>query len=184
MKWVLIRHGQTQGNLEGRYIGSRTDEPLCKQGIASLRARCYPPVARVFASPLRRCIQTAQLLYPGVPLEIIPGLRECDFGDFENKNYAELNGHAAYQAWIDSGGALAFPGGESRAQFSLRCADAFEALTRRGLPADCALVVHGGTIMAIMERWAVPQGGYYDFQVKNGEGYLLFGDGTYRPLHE
>ena len=29
MRWVLIRHGQTQGNLEHRYIGCRTDEPLC-----------------------------------------------------------------------------------------------------------------------------------------------------------
>lgn len=106
MKWILIRHGQTQGNREHRYIGCRTDEPLCPEGIAQLQNRHYPPVSRVFVSPMRRCVETASLLYPGVPQTIIGGFRECDFGDFENKNYAELNGRADYQAWIDSGGEL------------------------------------------------------------------------------
>ena len=37
MSWILIRHGMTKGNLEKRYVGCRTDEPLCPGGIASLR---------------------------------------------------------------------------------------------------------------------------------------------------
>ena len=65
MKWILIRHGQTQGNRERRYIGCRTDEPLCPEGIAQLQNRHYPPVSRVFVSPMRRCVETANLLYPG-----------------------------------------------------------------------------------------------------------------------
>ena len=41
-----------------------------------------------------------------------------------------------------------------------------------------AVVAHGGTIMSIMERYAVkedgtPAGSYYDYQIKNGEGYEL-----------
>ena len=52
MKCVLIRHGKTAGNLAGRYIGCRTDEPLCPEGIAQLREGRYPAVQRVFASPL------------------------------------------------------------------------------------------------------------------------------------
>ena len=162
MKWVLIRHGQTQGNLERRYIGSRTDEPLCNQGIAALKERTYPYVGRVFVSPMRRCIQTAAILYPGVTPEIVEDFRECDFGAFENKAYEELSGRADYQAWLDSGGELPFPGGESCAAFSARCAAAFEGLESKARE-DCALVVHGGTIMAIMERFAVPKGSYYDF---------------------
>lgn len=51
MKCVLIRHGKTAGNLAGRYIGCRTDEPLCPEGIAQLREGRYPAVERVFASP-------------------------------------------------------------------------------------------------------------------------------------
>lgn len=181
MRWILIRHGQTQGNLEHRYVGGRTDEPLCGAGRAALGRRAYPPAARVFVSPMKRCLQTAAILYPDAVPEQVDGLRECDFGTFENKAYAELNGRADYQAWVDSGGEMPFPGGESRASFAARCVQAFEAL-RRAPQEDCALIVHGGTVMAIMEAFAVPRGSYFDFQVKNGEGYVLFDDGRYEKL--
>ena len=35
-EFYLIRHSMTKGNLEKRYVGSRTDEPLCREGIALL----------------------------------------------------------------------------------------------------------------------------------------------------
>lgn len=182
MKWLLIRHGQTQGNLEHRYIGCRTDEPLCPEGIAALQGKSYPPAAKVYVSPLMRCLETASLLYPGVPTEIVEDFRECDFGDWENKNYAELNGSADYQAWIDSEGEIPFPGGESRAEFAARCVRAFDELLTRNLQEDCAIIAHGGTIMAIMERYAKPKGNYYDFQARNGNGYILSEDSRYTVL--
>lgn len=65
---ILVRHGKTAGNLEGRYIGSRTDEPLCEEGIHALeekvREGTYPPVDLVYASPMIRCRQTAKILWP------------------------------------------------------------------------------------------------------------------------
>ena len=182
MKWILIRHGQTQGNREHRYIGCRTDEPLCPEGIAALQEKSYPPAAKVYVSPLMRCLETASLLYPGVPTEVVEDFRECDFGDWENKNYAELNGSADYQAWIDSGGEKTFPGGESRAEFAARCVRAFDELLTRNLQEDCAIIAHGGTIMAIMERYAKPKGNYYDFQARNGNGYILSEDSRYTVL--
>ena len=182
MKWLLIRHGQTQGNIQYRYIGCGTDEPLCAQGIEKLKQRTYPQVQRVFVSPMLRCKQTAEILYPDIEPKVIEDFRECDFGAFENRSYQELNGREDYQAWIDSDGEMPFPGGESRAEFAVRCADAFEALTEQRISEDCALIVHGGTIMAIMERFAAPKGSYYDFQVKNGDGYVLFEDGRYRRI--
>ena len=179
---VLIRHGKTQGNLTHRYIGARTDEPLCAQGIAELKERVYPPVERVFTSPMKRCVQSAALIYPGLEPEIIADLRECDFGEFEGKNYAELNGRADYQAFIDSGGEAPFPGGESRAQFAARCVKAGMRLMELSAVSDCALVAHGGTIMALMEKYARPAGGYFDFQVGTAQGFILEADGRYRPL--
>lgn len=176
LKLALIRHGKTFGNTQGRYIG-RTDEPLCREGIAALRERAagYPAAELVFSSPMKRCIQTAGILYPGMEPYVMPDFRECDFGSFENKNYEELSGNPAYQAWIDSGGTLAFPNGESREQVSERTVRAFRQMLRvcRVRQAgQAALVVHGGTIMTIMERFARPKKDYYDWQVKNGCGFL------------
>lgn len=178
----LIRHGQTAGNLEGRYIGCKTDEPLCERGKAQLAGRKMPPVDEVFASPMKRCRQTAQLLYPDKEPELIENFKECDFGTFEGKNYKELDGRADYQAWIDSGGKAPFPGGESRKAFAARCAKAFLPIWNRRMEGDFAVVAHGGTLMAIMEAFARPKGSYFDFQAGNGEGFMLHPDGTYEKI--
>jgi broad specificity phosphatase PhoE len=99
-KFYLIRHSITKGNLEKRYIGAKTDEPLCKAGYELLKEKHYPKVEKVIASPMKRCIETAQLLFPDTQIQIEESLRECDFGEFENKNYQELSQSKAYQAWI------------------------------------------------------------------------------------
>ena len=183
MSWILIRHGLTEGNLQKRYVGCRTDEPLCPEGIRQLEQNPYPTVQRVYTSPMRRCLETAAVIYPDLSAEIILDFRECDFGVFEYKNYTELNGREDYQAWIDSGGELPFPGGESRKEFSARSLSAFRSLPACSENEDCALIVHGGTIMAIMEAMAIPQGNYYDYQIKNGSGYILNEDGSYKGIN-
>ncbi len=176
LKLALIRHGKTFGNTQGRYIGT-TDEPLCQEGIDALREKAagYPAAELVFASPMKRCIQTAEVLYPGMEPYRLPDFRECDFGEFENKNYQELSGNPAYQAWIDSGGTLAFPRGESRDQVAERTVRAFRKMLevcRARQVEQAALVAHGGTIMTIMEQFARPRRDYFDWQVKNGCGFF------------
>ena len=186
---LLLRHSMTRGNLEGRYIGCRTDEPLCEEGIRLLENRVYPAVERIYASPMKRCVETAQRIWGDgprsgsgaderagqIPVTLLPALRECDFGEFENKNYRELDGNPAYQAWIDSGGTLPFPGGESMEAFKKRCQEGFAEIAGavRNRPLRAAVVAHGGTIMAILERFGFPGRDYFDYQVKNGCGYLL-----------
>ena len=58
LKIYLIRHGKTQGNLSGKYIGARTDEPLCQEGIRELEGKNYPKAELLFVSPMKRCRQT------------------------------------------------------------------------------------------------------------------------------
>ena len=172
LKLILIRHGETQGNKLKRYIGKRTDEPLCPEAGNMLAQLAYPEVQAVYASPMIRCTQTAGILFPGKKLNIIDELAECDFGEFENKNYQELDGNEHYQSWIDSGGLLPFPGGESREEFKRRNVTGFQKAVngclRNGISL-AALVVHGGTIMAVLSSLTGVE--YFDFQVKNGEGY-------------
>ena len=159
IKLWLIRHGKTEGNKLSRYIGT-TDEPLCQEGTEFLHKMDYPKVQAVYVSPLKRCVQTAEILFPGEPVHIIEELAECDFGEFENKNYKELEGNPHYQEWIDSNGTLPFPGGESREGFKSRNLRGFDRVVSgciRSHVAEAALVIHGGTIMNIMEAYALPR---------------------------
>lgn len=178
---VLIRHGATKSNLEHRYLG-KTDESLCDEGIERLRlykdAGYYPELDLIFTSPMKRCVETAEILYPSIESIKIPGFEETNFGEFEGKNYQELNGNPKYQEWIDSMGKIPFPGGESREEFIDRCRSGFETLTKKLLDESVAntkqirvgLIVHGGTIMALLHSYA--GGEYFDYQVSLGDGYI------------
>lgn len=177
MKIIFIRHGKTAGNCEKRYIG-RTDEVLSGEGISEINSKKYPEAESVFCSPMRRCLETAKLIFGDKKIILIDDFRECDFGDFEGKNYAELNGDPDYQNWIDSGGAMTFPNGEDPEKFKERCICAFEEITEKNkTEGAAAFVVHGGTIMAILERYAVPKKDFYEFNVKNGSGFITEFDG-------
>lgn len=176
MTVYLIRHGQTQGNLERRYTGS-TDQPLCEQGREALSGKRLPAVEAVYVSPLRRCRETAALLYPDMPQEAEEDLRETDFGAFEGRAYEELKDDPAYRTWLDTAGAAAPPGGESRSDVSRRTAAAFRAIAgKHGAGDAIALVVHGGTIMALLE--ALEDGHeFYRWQTANGGGFRCRWDG-------
>lgn len=172
MKVYLIRHGKTKGNEEKRYIG-KTDESLSENGIAEIKQYRYPSADCIYVSPMKRCIETAEYIYPEKKIRVCRELRETDFGEFEGKNYEELKGNLKYQEWLDSNGQLPFPNGESREQFTKRCIEGFQKIISTYIKAEqektVALVVHGGTIMAIMEHFARPKKNYYDWQIKNAE---------------
>ena len=63
----LFRHGITKGNLNAQYIG-RTDYPLTMDSISELRnikaKYHYPHVQAVFTSPLKRCTESADIMFP------------------------------------------------------------------------------------------------------------------------
>ncbi len=175
---TLIRHGSTAGNLQRRYIGT-TDEALSPAGREFLENRKsagnYPKAARVITSPMQRCLETAEILYPDVIPEVYPEFRETDFGAFEGKTYEELmednSLQSLYQKWLDSGGTMAFPEGESMEQMKQRCVAGFERLLAT-LQSDAVIIAHGGTIMSLLQMYATPWRDYYDYQCANGAGYL------------
>ena len=128
---TLIRHGATLSNKEGRYLG-KTDEALSSDGIGALEKsvedRLYQTADVLFSGPMKRCLETAGILYPGQTPIVIPEWTEMDFGAFEGHNYQELSGNPAYQRWIDSGGTLPFPEGESREEFICRSVAGYEKM--------------------------------------------------------
>ena len=173
MKIIFIRHLPTPGNEKRQYIGS-TDEDLSQGAVERFRKMqpdnregIYPPVQYVIASPLKRCIRTAEL--------------ECDFGAYERKTYEELKNEPEYIRWMESGGMTAFPGGEDQTGFRRRCADGVKQWIGRLFEKDAdsaAFVVHGGTIMAALEALAKlpeqdsgdPGGNFYRWQARIHRG--------------
>ena len=175
LKVYLIRHGETPGNKLKRYIGI-TDEGLSYAGIQAIKGKKYPPVDFVYTSPKKRCRETATIIYPQQEHWGFDDLKECDFGDFENKNHYELAGNDDYQKWIDSDGLLPFPNGESLEGFSFRCIRGFTEVIDRALTdghGTIAIVTHGGVIMSIMSHYGEQRQDFYSWLVENGEGYAI-----------
>ena len=177
----LIRHGQTPGNAGKKYIGRQCDEPLSDAGIreagrsgefAEMIAKDGGSSLRLCTSPLKRAVQTAEILFGTKEMTRIRDLEEMDFGIFEGKSHSELSGSAAYQAWLGSGCMGPVPGGERREDFIGRSFRGFmTALGDVNLDETVAIVCHGGTIMSVMSRLTGED--YYRFITDNLCGYCL-----------
>ena len=177
MEIYLIRHGATAGTQRGCFNG-RIDDPLSEQGKAALHPAQHCP-SEVVVTPLQRTAQTAQILFPGVPQRVDPGLREMNFGVFEGKNEQDLAGDAVYSRWLASGCELPCPAGEQKAGFCARCCRAFAPLVTQALQqgrTELTLVLHGGVLMALMEGFARPQRDYFRWDTAPGTGFLLHTD--------
>ncbi len=176
MEILILRHGKTSMNQDGRYQG-RTDVPLCPEGEAELLAGgTLPGVRKVYVSPMLRAVRTAELCFPNAERVPVPDFREMDFGVFEGKNYEEMTGDPEYQKWVDGMCRGKCPGGESMPEFIDRVFAAFDALARKAVAAgekQVFIAAHGGTVMALLSRCAVPEKDYYDWFVKNGRGYIV-----------
>ena len=180
MELILIRHGTTQGNLEKRFVGV-LDVPLAPQGeeLARRVSPTLPRVEHIYRSPLVRCRQTAQLLWPDTEMTVIQGLRETDFGPFEGKNHQELKDDPLYQAWIGQGDRLNFaamPVGETAQQVVERVSAALAELVKDAAAHGyerVGVVSHGGALMGLLSKYGRPEREYYDWMCPNCGGFRM-----------
>ena len=177
----LIRHGLTDGNIKGQYIG-RTDLPVTPEGVSELRLLKenldYPFIERLYCSPMLRCRQTANILFPDNEPHIIENLREYDFGDFEGKTAFELEIDPAYTDWT-SGKSPCPPNGENNDDFVKRLALALNEIVRDMMNSgihETAAVMHGGTIMTLLAATALPRRHLTEWTTENGRGYTILVD--------
>ncbi len=174
----LIRHGLTEANEQGMYIG-KTDLPLSAVGLRDLLEKkekaVYPSATRFFTSPLWRCRQTLEVLYPGCQPTVVGGLAECDFGEWDGKSVEQLKQDERFSTWL-SGESESIPGGEAPAAFQSRVMTAFEALVESVMKdgiEDTVVCTHGGVIMLIMAAYAIPRADMSAWGCDSGCGFTL-----------
>ena len=137
MRLILVRHGETKWNREGRFQGQSQVE-LNDRGIEQARHVAgalvsWKPTA-LFSSPLPRTLMTAAKISKnvGLPVEPREGLKEVNLGELEGitgkmmrSKYADL-----YASWREDPSDVVFPQGESIRQLQTRAWRAIEEIRR------------------------------------------------------
>jgi probable phosphoglycerate mutase len=173
---ALIRHGHTEWNRQGQIQG-RTDIALEPQAAADLGKLVLPPewlAADLVSSPLKRAVQTAELIAEQTP-RTIPALTEMDWGDWEGKKGIELkadpdSGFRDLEFW---GWDYRPPNGESPADVRARLQGWLDRLT-----GDTVAVCHIGIMRVLL---AMATGWNFDgpapFRIKRNRLFVIHLDG-------
>ncbi len=174
----LIRHGTTDANILGQYIGSKTDAPLSPEGLNELRLLKenmeYPQIDSLYSSPMLRCRQTAAVLYPDTGIVMVENLKEYDFGDFEGKTASELETNPQFLNWAS--GKATPPNGEDNSDFIKRLCVGLQQIVLDMIEkgkSESAVIMHGGAIMMLLGATAVPRHRSVEWTADAGRGYTL-----------
>ena len=146
----LVRHSETPWSLSGQHTG-RTDIPLTERGerdaarlLERLRGITF---AQVLTSPMQRARRTCELAGLGAHAEVVPDLKEWDYGEYEGRKSVDI--HKERPGWnlFEDG----CPGGETLEQIAAR-ADRVVARLRQAA-GDVAVFSHGHFLRMLTARW-------------------------------
>jgi len=157
MQLILIRHGETLWNKEGRIQGT-SDIELSTVGIEQARLLALSlkdqPLGAIHASPLKRALKTAEIIneFHRKEIQTHQDLMEMDQGDFEGFSFKELMARQKdfLNKWIADPASVKMPNGESLAQLQERAWRALEKIISK--EENALVVAHNFTIAAILCR--------------------------------
>lgn len=158
-RFCLIRHGQTDWNLEGRYQG-QSDVPLNETGLAQARQLANElrgeSFSAIHSSDLLRARQTAQPIAEALhlPVQIDPRLREINQGEWEGQLVEDIRRRYASlwaQRTVDPAG-IRPPDGETVAEVAERVQAAIHDIARRTSSGPVLIVSHGLSLATIICR--------------------------------
>jgi broad specificity phosphatase PhoE len=174
MLLYLVRHGETTYNAEHRIQG-QSDAPLSESGrrqsraVADAMAACS--IDAVYASPLRRALETAQNTADRhrLTVQTDPRLMELDAGVFEGHLRSELADVYPEELarWLSGEADFAIPGGESRRQLIQRGCDAIRSIAAAA-HRQAVVVAHGGLLTVVLRALLNMQEPLPPFGLKNG----------------
>ena len=105
---------------------------------------------------------------PGAGYYADARLRECHFGDFEGKTYADLEWDNDYRNWLDDPQTYAPRGGESLAEVEKRVLEALVSL-----PNGAVVVTHGGPIRIALTRFSPAPSDFWSWTIPHGSVWKL-----------
>lgn len=156
---LLARHGETDWNRESRFQG-RADPPLNElgrvQAAGLAETLAGEAVAAVYTSPLRRALETAEVV--ASPHRLTPAavedLREVDVGSWQGLTRSEVEQRfpEEFQRWLDYG--RGWDDGETYEQMGTRVIAALEELAWKHDGERIIAITHGGPIRAALARAA------------------------------
>lgn len=167
----LLRHGKT--GFPGCYIGSR-NVPLAPEGVFQIEALQKTletqTFDKIFASPMLRCQQTCEILFPSNTVTYNDNLREIDFGRWEGLDFQQISKQdpEIVNKWATDSLEFTFPEGESVSSFVERVQRMGTELSQ--VQGEKILVVcHGGVIRGLLCHFlGIDPLNYLLFQVKKG----------------
>ncbi len=176
MKLWLVRHGQTQANLDGVYSGISETKltPLgVEQALSVGRLLQRAPFEKVFCSELGRAQHTTALLLQqrNIPVTVEPGLNEMNFGDWELRHHRDLQRNDAqnYAAWCSDWQNVIPTNGEGFQHFSRRVTAFAEALKSRPAEENILIVSHQGVLsLLIATLLNMPPASLWHFTIEQG----------------
>ncbi|MFE3024181.1 histidine phosphatase family protein [Nocardia tengchongensis] len=161
-KLILVRHGETEGNV-GKILDTRLPGlPLTERGVAqakSFGANLIVPPQRLFSSAALRARQTGGYIESatGVALDVLEDLQEVQLGDLEGQTSREahLEFQKVYHAWHFGDLSIRIPGGESGEDVLARYLPALRRLRDDYLTrpdAQDVIVISHGAAMRLVSR--------------------------------
>ncbi|MDA0769772.1 MAG: histidine phosphatase family protein [Chloroflexi bacterium] len=158
VRWFMVRHGETDWNIEGRAQG-QTDTPLNEKGHAQAKMLgsrlAGVEFAAAYASDLTRVMETAKPIVAGraVELQTMPELREKRYGQLEGMSFKEVEAQYpdVFKQLFDEDIDFAPPEGESDSDVYRRVGSATETLkSAHDGDSNVLIVAHGGSLRAMM----------------------------------
>ncbi|HEY4505216.1 MAG TPA: histidine phosphatase family protein [Candidatus Paceibacterota bacterium] len=156
MKIYIIRHGLTNYNKIGRINSRGVDEPLAPEGVAQAEetSQNMPEgIVKIYASPLLRTRQTADILNKdlGLEIEYAPELMEVDFGLFTDRTWVEIEEEykGFRRSFTDQTYDFTSHNGESITDVVGRARKMIEKIKKDHVNERVLLVTHGGVVRAI-----------------------------------
>ena len=145
---ILARHGETEWNAEEIFRG-RVDIDLNETGIreAKLLAEhlSYMTIAAVYSSPLKRALQTAEMIarHHDVKVEVSPQLIDLDYGEWQGLSHETVRDRYGqlHHEWLNSPQLVKMPAGESLGDVRRRAISLVEDITAK-VEGAIALVSH------------------------------------------